>query len=106
MGILILSEYPPAGGPELISILLGSLTLGFLITFLFQKYKQVTTPLTALRAGLKLGVFFGLMNVFSQQSDLFSSELPMMAWEFLITMIVTSVTAGAIGFVLNKLEKN
>lgn len=104
-GILMSTEYPAEGGPGIWSILLGSLTIGFFITFLFQKYKQITIPLTAFRAGLKLGVFFGLMNIFFQQSDLFSAEIPMMAWEMIITIIVTSVTAGAIGFVLNKLEK-
>ncbi|NNJ56027.1 MAG: hypothetical protein HKP14_07835, partial [Bacteroidia bacterium] len=78
-GVVISSEYPSPEGPGIISILLGSLTLGILITFLFQKYKQITTPLTAFRAGLKLGVFFGLMNIFFQQSDMFSAEIPMMA---------------------------
>jgi putative flippase GtrA len=104
-GVLISTQYPPSGDAGLISILLGSLTIGFLITFLFQKYKQITTPLTAFRSGLKLGVFFGLINVFFQNTDLFSAEIPMMVWEILITIIVTSFTAGAIGFVLHKLEK-
>ncbi len=104
-GFLVNNPYPATQDVGLVSIILGCFTLGFLFAYIFLKWGHISTLQTGFKAGIVLGVFFGLLSVFFQQSDLLSAEPAMMVWEMVISIVVISSTCGAIGYTLHLLRK-
>ena len=105
-GILLADLFPQ---PEestntMIFILLGCLTFGFFLSYIYNKWAQIATAATGAKAGLVIGVFTGLFyNFFTLAMDP-EMTYEMFATDFGISTLMTTLTGAVIGAINGKLN--
>ena len=88
-----------------LSEILGCVVFGLLVTHIMQLTGKPMDFKNSLKEGVKLGLYFGLINIFLQQSDFFSSEIAMMGWDLLSWILTFVILSLVVGFVLERLRK-
>ena len=91
---------PEESTKSMVFILLGCLTFGLFISYIFNRWAQISTAATGAKAGAIIGVFMGLItNLFgmAMQSD--------MTYErFGIDILISIVLATAVGAVVGAIN--
>lgn len=102
-GMLFKEIYPPSENQNLTFIFLGCLTFAFFVSYVFNKWAQITTFSTGAVAGAIIGFFYGLsMNLFMYSNMPFNPTN--MALDLAINIAMSTFVGGAIGFVSGKLK--
>lgn len=104
-GILFSNFFPQ---PEenmqmMILILLGCLTYGFFLAYVFLKWAQIITAAAGVKAGAIIGLWLGLFfNFFNMaMNSEFTYEL--FAMELVITIVSSAIVGAVIGAINGKL---
>jgi hypothetical protein len=98
------ASFPPAGNVPLLNYVLGSLVIGVLLAYVFIRFGDVKTFMSGLTNGLILGIIFGIFSVLLDLFNLFSTEMAMIAWQIVITLIIAGLTGGLVGYLQGKVE--
>ena len=89
----------------MVSILSGCLILGLFMSYIFNKWAQVTTAKKGIQAGFIIGIFMGLIANLFNMAFLKGLTYAMFAADVTVTIITTAMTGAVIGFLLGKLNK-
>jgi Kef-type K+ transport system membrane component KefB len=98
------ASFPPVGNVPLLNYLMGSLIIGLLLAYVFIRFGDVKTFMSGLTNGLILGILFGAFSVLLDLFNLFSTELAMIAWQIVITLVIASLTGGVVGYLIGKIN--
>lgn len=104
-GILLKDFFPQ---PEMTSntmifILLGCLTYGLFIAYLFTKWAQISTAATGASAGAVIGLFIGLFFNFFNLAMMPEATYEIAALDLVVTIVSTSIIGAIIGAINGKL---
>tara|TARA_R110002072_G_scaffold41085_5_gene115832 strand:- start:16951 stop:17343 length:393 start_codon:yes stop_codon:yes gene_type:complete len=104
-GILLKDFFPQ---PEMTSntmifILLGCLTYGLFIAYLFTKWAQISTAASGASAGAVIGLFIGLFFNFFNMAMMPEATYEMAALDLLVTIVSTAIIGAIIGSINGKL---
>lgn len=104
-GILLKDFFPQ---PEMTSntmifILLGCLTYGLFIAYLFTKWAQISTAASGASAGAVIGLFIGLFFNFFNIAMMPEATYEMAALDLLVTIVSTAIIGAIIGSINGKL---
>lgn len=95
---------PEASTQMMIFILLGCLTYGLFIAYIFTKWAQITTAGTGAKAGAVLGLWLGLFYNFFNIAMMPEATYEMAALDLGITIVSTSIIGAIIGTINGKLK--
>ena len=93
---------PEASTQMMIFILLGCLTYGLFIAYIFTKWAQITTAGTGAKAGAVLGLWLGLFYNFFNMAMMPEATYEMAALDLGITIVSTSIIGAIIGTINGK----
>ncbi|BAO76791.1 hypothetical protein [Winogradskyella sp. PG-2] len=87
----------------MVLILLGCLTFGFFISYIFNKWAHITTLATGAKAGAIIGVFMGLItNLFKMGMDT-SMTYESFGVDIIISILLATAVGGVVGALNGKL---
>ncbi len=107
-GILLADFFtqPEESTKTMILILLGCLSFGLFISYIYNRWGQISTAGTGAKAGVVIGVFTGLFfNFFSLAMDP-EMTYTTAAIDFGISIVMTGITGAVIGAINGKLNGN
>ncbi len=104
-GILLKNFFPQ---PEMTSntmifILLGCLTYGLFIAYLYTKWAQISTAATGASAGAVIGLFIGLFFNFFSLAMMPEATYEIAALDTVVTIVSTAIIGAIIGAINGKL---
>lgn len=102
-GMLFTDIYPEEG--NLTFIFLGCLFFAALLTYIFEKWANISTWMT----GAKGGAVIGFLTALSMNFFMYSSREPdykKMITDVLITLVTAAITGAVIGYVLGMMNKS
>lgn len=104
-GILFKDSFPqPAEEPNTMTMIaLGSLTFGLFLSFIFNKWAQISTIITGAKAGAIIGLFLGLYFNFFNMAMNPDATFQMFALDVVLTIVLSAITGAIVALVNNKL---
>jgi len=104
---ILFKDYFPAPTEEstqtMILILLGCITFGLFVAYIFTKWAQITTAVTGVKAGAIIGLFLALfMNFFNMAMNT-EATTQMFAMDVGISIVMSAIVGAVIGSVNGKL---
>lgn len=104
-GLLLkdLFQSPDMDSEQLVMIFLGCMTYGLFISYVYNKWAQITTMMTGAKAGIIIGLFLALFFNFFNTAMNPEATLEMFAADTVVTMITTAITGGVIGMINGKM---
>ncbi len=104
-GILLKDFFPQ---PEesmqmMLFILLGCLTYGLFIAYIYTKWAQISTAATGASAGAVIGIFIGLFYNFFNMAMMPETTYEIAALDLGITIVCTAILGAVIGAINGKL---
>ena len=104
-GILFTNKFPqPDESNGMIFIALGCLAVGFFISYIYNKWAQITTLVTGAKAGAVIGFFMALISSFFNMAMQAEVNYELFAIELFISVVMTAIVGAVIGLVNGKLE--
>ncbi len=103
-GVLFPDIYPETENPtNYLFIMLGCLTFGFLISYIFVKWAQITNFITGAKGGAIIGLLYGLsMNFFMHSSKI--PDYNLLAIDTLLNVIMGAAVGGIVALVNGKMK--
>lgn len=107
-GIVFTSFFPqPEETTEsMIFIFLGCLSFGFFISYIYNKWAQITTLATGAKAGAVIGLFMGLITNFFALAMPPGISYERFGVDLLISIVLASVVGGVVGLINGKTKSN
>lgn len=107
-GILLADFFPqPKESTKImVCILAGCLVFGFFISYIFNRWAQISTARTGAQAGAIIGFFMGL------NASLFNMALSkgvtykMFAIDLLVSIVLAAIVGAVVGVLSGKLNEN
>jgi hypothetical protein len=103
-GMLFKEQFPPGDNMNLLFVFLGCMTFGFLLSYIFNKWANISSLNGGLMAGAILGLFLGLWGNFFQYSMLAEPNYQLMLLDVGISIALGAITGAAIGLVNAKMK--
>lgn len=105
-GILFVDFFP--NQPEedthtLLMILLGCLTYGFFIAYIFGKWAQISTAVAGAKAAAVIAVFISLFYNFFHMAMNSEATYEMFALDTVLTIVSSAITGAVIAMVSSKM---
>ncbi|WP_299114510.1 hypothetical protein [uncultured Winogradskyella sp.] len=103
-GIIFADKFPQpdAESNAMIYITLGCLAFGFFISYIYNKWANISTFGTGLKAGAIIGLFMGLISNFFRLAEQASDNFEMFGIDLAISIVMAALVGGAVGFVNGK----
>lgn len=104
-GILLKDFFPqPEESTQMmIFILLGCLTYGLFIAYIFTKWAQISTASSGAKAGATIGFWLGLFFNFFNMAMMPETTYEMAAIDLGVTILSSAITGAIIGAVNGKI---
>jgi len=103
-GILFM-DFFGGGQPEnMLFIVLGCMSFGFFVSYIFTKWAHITTATTGLKAGAVLGLFEGLQSNFFNHSMEAAPNYQHIALDMAIMIVMGAFVGMVIAMVHGKLK--
>lgn len=104
-GILLKDVFPQPeeSSTTMMYITLGCLTYGFLLSYIYNKWAQITTFTTGAKAGAILGLLIGVFYNFFNLAMNIDMTLELAIYDTITNIVMTAITGGFIGLVSGKL---
>ena len=104
-GIIFADKFPQpdAESNAMIYITLGCLTYGFFISYIYNKWANISTFSTGLKAGAVIGLFMGLAANFFRMAEQASENFEMFGIDLAISIVMVAIVGGVVGFINGKL---
>jgi hypothetical protein len=105
-GIIFINTFPQPeeNSNAMLMIFLGCMTFGLFVSYIFNKWAQITTALTGIKAGSTIGFFVGLFYNFFNLAMTSEFPLKLAALDVGISIIIGTIIGAAVGAVNGKLE--
>lgn len=105
-GILFKDMFPGSDESQMnmLFIFLGCMTFGFLISYVFNQWAQISNVATGAKAGAILALFLGLFQNFFSNSMVLEPDMKMIAFDLLLMLICGAVVGAVIAFVNGKMK--
>jgi len=102
-GVLFVNQFPQGEEMDMKMVLLGCMTYGFLLSYIFTKWANIKTAMSGLGAGAVLGLIIGIWsNFFQAAASGFNAGL--FALDVGVSVGMGAIAGLAIGFVLSKMK--
>ncbi|WP_298903324.1 hypothetical protein [uncultured Psychroserpens sp.] len=103
-GIIFADTFPQPqeGTNAMLFITLGCLVFGFFISYIFNKWAQITTLMTGAKAGAIIGLFMGLITVLFNMANQIEIDYQRYGLELLISIIMAAVVGAVVGLINGK----
>lgn len=104
---IILADYfpqPNENASSMIFILLGCLSLGFFISYFYNRWAQISTISTGARAGAFFGLFLALSYGFFKMAMGTSMTTEFFTLDIAISIGMTAVTGAVVGGINGKIS--
>ena len=104
-GIIFADKFPQpdAESNAMLYITLGCFTYGFFISYIYNKWANISTFSTGLKAGAIIGLFMGLAANFFRMAEQASDNFEMFAIDIAISIVMAAIVGGIIAVVNGKL---
>lgn len=105
-GILFVDTFPQPqeGTNAMLFITLGCLTFGFFISYIYNKWAQITTLSTGAKAGAIIGLFMGLITVFFGMANQVEVDYQRFGLELLISIVMATAVGAIVGLINGKID--
>ena len=103
---IILADFfpqPEVSTKTILFILLGCLTFGLFLSYLYNRWAQISTAETGARAGAFIGLFLSMLYNFFKMATQQEITSEMFATDLGITIILTAITGSVIGGINGKM---
>lgn len=90
----------------MVSILAGCLTIGLFISYIYNRWAQISTAKTGGKYGFIIGLFMGLIANLFNMAFVKGLTYAMFAADIAITIVMTVITGAVIGAVSGKLKSD
>ncbi|NNE33131.1 MAG: hypothetical protein HKN40_12265 [Winogradskyella sp.] len=103
-GIIFVDTFPQPSEDSnaLLFITFGCFTYGFFISYIYNKWAQISTFSTGARAGAVIGVFMGLITIFFNMAMETEIDYTMYLTDLGISIVMAALVGGVIGLVNGK----
>lgn len=102
-GVLFTNIYPETPEMKHEFILLGCLTFGFFVSYLFNQLASVSNAISGLKAGAIIGLLSGLyMNFFMYANQ--PTDYKLMIMDIGISVVMGAVVGAVVAFVSGKIK--
>lgn len=88
---------------SMVFILLGCLTFGLFLSYIFNRWAQISTAATGLKAGAIIGIFMGLITNFFKMAMQSNMSYERFGIDILISILLAAGVGAAIGFINGKM---
>ncbi|WP_323788000.1 hypothetical protein [Psychroserpens sp.] len=107
-GILLADYFPqPAESTKtMVCILAGCLTFGFFVSYIFNRWAQISTAATGAKAGAIIGFFMGLNASLFNMALVKGVTYQMFAIDLVVSIILAAIVGAVVGIVNGKLNPN
>ena len=85
-------------------IFMGCMTFGFLLSYIYMKWAQITTAATGAKTGIIIGFLMGLYFNFFNMTMSSSATIQMFIIDVAISMVMTAIVGAVIGALNGKLK--
>ncbi len=85
-------------------IVLGCMTFGFFVSFIFSKWAQISTLATGAKAGGVIGLFLGLYSNFFMNSMNLTPDYKLIALDMVIMIVMSAIVGAIIGVMNGKMK--
>ncbi|MBC2845844.1 hypothetical protein [Winogradskyella flava] len=105
-GILFVDTFPQPqeGTNAMLFITLGCLAFGFFISYIFNKWAQITTLATGAKAGAIIGLFMGLITIFFGMANQAEVDYQRFGLELVISIVMAAVVGAVVGLINGKVK--
>lgn len=100
-GILFTNLYPPSETENMLFIVLGSLSYGVLLSYIFNKWAGISTWMTGAKAGAIIGFLAALWMIFFMYSGM-EANYQNMILDAGLNIVIGAITGAAIAMVSGK----
>ena len=107
-GILLADYFPqPAESTKtMVCILAGCLTFGFFISYIYNRWAQISTASTGAKAGAIIGFFMGLNASLFNMALVKGVTYERFALDLLVSIVLAAIVGAAVGFINGKLNRS
>ncbi|GGD24133.1 DUF1761 family protein [Hyunsoonleella pacifica] len=104
-GIIFIDTFPQPeeSGQTMLFIFLGCLTFGLFVSYIYNRWAQITTAATGAKAGAIIGLFIGLFYNFFNIAMYPEFTFQLAALDVGISIVMTTIIGAAIGAINGKL---
>lgn len=104
-GVIFTEQFPSDSDEmNMLFILLGCMTSGFLYAYIFDKWASISTLKAGLAAGAILGLFLGLWSNFFMNGNNLEPDYAIFALDVAITVVMGALTGAAVGMANSMLK--
>ncbi|WP_282044138.1 hypothetical protein [Winogradskyella flava] len=105
-GILFVDTFPQPqeGTNAMLFITLGCLAFGFFISYIFNKWAQITTLATGAKAGAVIGLFMGLITICFGMANQAEVDYQRFGLELVISIVMAAVVGAIVGLINGKVK--
>lgn len=107
-GILLADYFPqPSESTKtMVCILAGCLTFGFFISYIYNRWAQISTASTGAKAGVIIGFFMALNASLFNMALVKGVTYAMFALDVTVSIILAAIVGAVIGALNGKLSKS
>lgn len=104
-GIIFIDTFPQPeeSSQTMIFIFLGCLTFSLFVSYIYNRWAQISTAISGAKAGAIIGIFIGLFFNFFNLAMNTEGTIELAALDVVITIIMTSIIGAVIGYINGKL---
>ena len=103
-GILFSEAFASEGNENMVFIFLGCMTAGFFVSYIFNKWASISTPITGLKGGAIMGLFLGLHNNFFANSTNATPDYGIMGLDIIIMIVMMALVGASVAMVIGKMK--
>ncbi|WP_299116642.1 hypothetical protein [uncultured Winogradskyella sp.] len=105
-GILFADTFPQPqeGTNAMLFITLGCFAFGFFISYIYNKWAQITTLAGGAKAGAIIGLFMGLITILFGMANQAQIDYERYGIELIISIIMATVVGAVVGFINGKVK--
>ncbi|WP_299556171.1 DUF1761 family protein [Seonamhaeicola sp.] len=94
---------PEESSQTMIFILLGCLTFGLFISYIYNQWAQISTLATGAKAGIVIGIFMGLITNFFRIAMTPETTFQLAALDVGISIVLATVVGAVVGLINGKM---
>jgi hypothetical protein len=105
-GILFSDTFPQPqeGTNAMLFITLGCIAFGFFISYIYNRWAQITTMVTGAKAGAVIGLFMGLIAIFFEMAKHTEIDYQRFGLELIISIIMATAVGAVVGLINGKVN--
>lgn len=105
-GIILADSFPQPNKntSSLTYVFFGCLTVGFFLSYFYNRWAQISTISTGARAGAFFGLFLALSYGFFKMAMDTSITTEQFTLDIAVSICITATTGAVIGFINNKVR--